>query len=312
MKNQLLKLFLIFICIFLNANSNAQNTNNYESIFGNNETYWNYYINQFGDDPPQLVGDIIFILSDELYTNTTTGETYRVFDGGYVDEDSNEFIIVAPEFYYLREDTGTGKVWLLQPQFSEDEEILVIDMNLEVGDDFDFLTAEGTQTTTVTNVYYQNNLKHIVFDYSEDIEVGDEIISQDLVFIEGVGSSLGYLNYAFRKHLVCSEKDGIPTFENDETAFDSFCVLSMLNSTSFENSLNIYVYPNPAKNKLFIKSPNQNNLNLEIFNLEGKSVAQHQLKNTRKVNISNLNSGIYLVKVKTENGATFTQKLIVK
>ncbi|MFN2260547.1 MAG: T9SS type A sorting domain-containing protein [Psychroflexus sp.] len=306
------KITLLFLLFFINAGVNAQNNGNYESIFGENETNWNYYVNTLGDDPIQVVGDIIFILSDELYTNTTTGETYRVFDGGYVDEDSNEFIILAPEFYYLREDTSTGKVWLFQPQYSENEEILVIDMNLEVGDDFDFLTAEGTQTTTVTNVYYQNNLKHIVFDYSEDIEVGDEIISQDLVFIEGVGSSLGYLNYAFRKHLVCSEKDDNSTFENDETAFDGFCVLSMLNSTSFENSLNIYVYPNPAENKLFIKSKNQNNLTLEIFNLEGKSVLQNKLDNKRELNVSSLNSGIYLVKIKNENNKTSTQKLIIK
>ena len=71
------------------------------------------------------------------------------------------------------------------------------------------------------------------------------------------------------------------------------------------------VYPNPVSNGvLHVES----NLNLErtisLFDVLGKQVISTTTSNTT-INIANLNSGIYIVKI-TEGGKTATKKLVVK
>ncbi len=81
--------------------------------------------------------------------------------------------------------------------------------------------------------------------------------------------------------------------------------------TGIENfeSLNstISIYPNPAKNNLYIESAAQIN-QIDIFSMHGalvKSVNGDQ----REINISDLSSGIYMVKTYTNNGVS-VQKFV--
>ncbi|MFD1552063.1 hypothetical protein DNU06_00815 [Putridiphycobacter roseus] len=77
-------------------------------------------------------------------------------------------------------------------------------------------------------------------------------------------------------------------------------------ATSVNNKL--LVYPNPAQNELFIKIDNAKVNQIDIVDLSGKVI---QIKNefTSKLNISDLNKGIYFIKVYTENGIS-TQRFI--
>ena len=316
MKNQLLKLFLIFICIFLNVNSNAQNTDNYESIFGDTETYWDYYVNEFDNNVGNEFFNRIYYTENETVYDEHNEQTYKKVKGGWIDPETNEFVdYFLQDVYWLREDLESGKVWVVTFLDSEvADEKLVMDMSLEVGDTFAWERMAETSTLNVIDVYYEDDKKHIVLDYVWDLSPNeDPYPNLNLMFIEGVGPTYDFYDYFWMSFLSCSKKDSNgQVYQNTIENLDDLCTLSNLSSEDFRSEFSFEIYPNPAKNKLFIKSPNQNNLNLEIFNLEGKSVAQHQLKNKREVNISNLNSGIYLVKIKAENGATSTQKLIVK
>lgn len=78
------------------------------------------------------------------------------------------------------------------------------------------------------------------------------------------------------------------------------------------------LYPNPANNQVTvaISSNETANATLSIYNLMGQCVYAESVNvmegsNFIPVNISNLNTGIYMVNVKTAQG-TSTQKLIVK
>ncbi len=69
------------------------------------------------------------------------------------------------------------------------------------------------------------------------------------------------------------------------------------------NSLNITVFPNPANEKLSIRCPQKSEI--EILNIEGqilKRITAQDIQST--VDISNLIIGIYIIKVKTEEGIT--------
>ncbi len=75
---------------------------------------------------------------------------------------------------------------------------------------------------------------------------------------------------------------------------------------------NLQLYPNPAKDKLYINniSSELNNATIEFYDVAGKQIHVENLSN--EINISSLNKGIYLVKIKTEAGQSiFLNKIVV-
>ena len=70
------------------------------------------------------------------------------------------------------------------------------------------------------------------------------------------------------------------------------------------------IFPNPVNSKLRIKSQ-QTIQHIEIFDLNGKQIINVDYQENQAINVSNLNSGLYLVKIKTKNGFV-TKKLLKK
>lgn len=83
-----------------------------------------------------------------------------------------------------------------------------------------------------------------------------------------------------------------------------------LASSSFTTIDGLNMYPNPAKNNLFIETALNSNITISIVNMLGKEVLNTTVVNNT-VNVSNLTSGIYIVKI-TEEGKTATKKLIIE
>ena len=84
---------------------------------------------------------------------------------------------------------------------------------------------------------------------------------------------------------------------------------STLSTANFENNLNSSIYPNPTSNVLNIDIQNTTNFNIDIYDIIGKQVGSY--KNQKSINISNLTSGMYLVKViDLENNLTALHKVL--
>ncbi len=81
-------------------------------------------------------------------------------------------------------------------------------------------------------------------------------------------------------------------------------LIDVSNGVSENTQEVISVYPNPAKDKLYVTSSKINTV--EIYNLTGAKVASYGNQNV--INISDLAQGTYLVKVITDNKVT-TQKI---
>lgn len=79
-----------------------------------------------------------------------------------------------------------------------------------------------------------------------------------------------------------------------------------------DNNINgLTMYPNPLKgNTLFLTSTANAAMSVQIFDLLGKEVLKSDVINNA-VNVSKLNSGVYIVKV-TEEGKTATRKLVIQ
>ncbi|NMH26345.1 T9SS type A sorting domain-containing protein [Flavobacterium solisilvae] len=90
--------------------------------------------------------------------------------------------------------------------------------------------------------------------------------------------------------------------------FDNFYIGEELSSPSFDKSA-LKVYPNPTRNILYVNY-NQEISNVEVYNLVGQRVANITPNaNEGQIDMSNLASGAYFVKV-TSNNATRTVKVI--
>lgn len=68
----------------------------------------------------------------------------------------------------------------------------------------------------------------------------------------------------------------------------------------------ITVYPNPVKDILNIITDSEVS-KVEIFSLDGKKVKE---ANQKKVNVSNLTNGVYILKITDSMNSTYTQKII--
>lgn len=84
-----------------------------------------------------------------------------------------------------------------------------------------------------------------------------------------------------------------------------------LSTIGFDAISGLQVYPNPVKDgNLFITSPSGLEKSVAVYDLLGKQVLNIMTSN-EVINVSNLNTGIYMVKI-TEEGKTATRKLVVK
>ncbi|MFK5879696.1 MAG: T9SS type A sorting domain-containing protein [Flavobacteriaceae bacterium] len=72
------------------------------------------------------------------------------------------------------------------------------------------------------------------------------------------------------------------------------------------------IYPNPVNSGEFsIRSMSNLDMSVQIYDMLGKQVYNRQVQTNERINVSNLNSGIYILKVE-EEGKTATRKLIIE
>lgn len=121
-------------------------------------------------------------------------------------------------------------------------------------------------------------------------------------------SSLTLFTCPSNPSLICIKVFDVAYAEANFTkpADATFSTSCTLNTSDFNLMQNISIYPNPTSSSVSISSSTKI-LSLELYNLLGKRILI--TKNSNKLDLSNLNSGVYLVKIQTEKGET-TKKII--
>lgn len=76
-------------------------------------------------------------------------------------------------------------------------------------------------------------------------------------------------------------------------------------------STQITLYPNPAEDVIYLKSPLKID-RVNLFDLQGRLVKQFELTSQTSLDVSDLESGVYLIEMLNENKILNRQKLIVK
>jgi len=127
-----------------------------------------------------------------------------------------------------------------------------------------------------------------------------------------VGITSAYKSYPGDAH--CDFPASSAKFLTD-FMYEQICLTDLSALTNGDMSL-VTVYPNPTKDLFYIDVP-ANNLNwtVSIVNTIGQEVLKSSLssiENRLQVEANSFHSGIYLVKLKSENGKEVTRKIVVQ
>ena len=75
---------------------------------------------------------------------------------------------------------------------------------------------------------------------------------------------------------------------------------------------NLKIFPNPAQDVINIESENlEGQLHYNIVDVEGRIIEERDLDGNT-IDVSGLASGVYMLKLQTENGAVETRKFVKK
>lgn len=225
-----------------------------------------------------------------MYVMNEAGITH--LDGAFRNEDN--------QVYYCKWNNQTA---------SYDEEELLYDYDLEVGDFFhddDEHPMKVIEVSTITDELGISR-KQITFEF-----IG--LPNATEFWVEGVGSSRGFMHVGQWEadhdsdgemyHLLCYHVNNEVVYVNPE--YNECDLPYAIEDNSVETEVSIY--PNPAKDIVNILNNNALNItNIQIIDLVGRIVlSTEQVQN---INITNLPEGQYFVKIIGEK--TLVKKLFI-
>jgi hypothetical protein len=93
----------------------------------------------------------------------------------------------------------------------------------------------------------------------------------------------------------------VALYEDGKESVGLFKTIGNTSISVEENEISFGIYPNPVDDYLYI-STNEAVKEIHIYNMLGMTVYQTAKYNGNSINVSELNNGMYLMKVITENG----------
>ncbi len=190
------------------------------------------------------------------------------------------------------------------------------------------LSGTCTDTSIMQSFVVLGNVSAAFSDNSEDtIEVGTTVAfvneSENATTYEwyinnNLISAFENLNYQFIeegsfdvKLLSCQGSCNV-----SDSAKKTFVVVSdIVNGFSAldKRNLQFSLYPNPSEGTFIVDVANSNNVNLEVYNSFGQMMLFRNISDRKStVDMRGMASGIYSVKVSTDNGSTLSKTLIIK
>lgn len=233
------------------------------------------------------------------FTSTTSGTVYSSFLVTASDL-SNITVDLTNTYFAFFTDAGgsttSARIWIRKN-----------------GTQYQFGLGAGTSPTNWSpNLHNANDIQYLVLGYDftanllslyENPTIGGSASSTVSVTPTAAFSTLG--GFMFRQDAA----NTTPTMIIDELTINTTPNFT-LSSASFSQIEGLKMYPNPTKSNLYIETALNSEINVSIVNMLGKEVVNSKVVNNT-VNVSNLTSGIYIVKI-SEEGKTSTKKLIIE
>ncbi len=313
--NNFTKQVLLILLMIISGSLKAQNDSTYiyQSFFGNDSTRINLY---------HSITDGAWNYTFTIYNK----DTIKINDTKYFFVEPKELNPVAPywvEHYnstdtiYFREDIQKGRLYLYMKNEEIDNELLICDMSLEIGDSFTtpvfynpMWDEEYYEDIIVNDIKIENGKKIIDFVYSFD----EELVVY--TFTEGIfPPTMPEISYGENNNvLTCQYKDGehvylspyflecLPecTLSTNDIFDDKALTIS---PTIFSNSETISIKADSEIKEVKMIDMLGRKVNVSV-NQTGHSSCQ--------ININQkCNSGIYIIIVETQESSHY-EKVIIR
>ena len=297
--NNLRQKTLLFLLLMVAAG--AAKAQGYQSYFAADSTRLNVYVIGIDLD---LTTYLTINSTDSVVINGNTylqGFLHGVFAGFFYEE----------EEFYFREDTVTGRLYRYFPLL--DEEVLLCDMSLEVGDSFTFSDRWGSHQAVVNDVTFENGRKVIHF------ENGSYFGINILEFYEGIFPPvlpIGYFDYYYYTgcdfYLLCEYKDGEQVFDNPN--FEGCFLFYAAVNENHEQENPTKVFPTSVRPNETVQLETTDPITeVALFDLIGRAVSAVVCQETPmrwNMTIPSRVSGVYVIKITTNKGTSY-EKIIV-
>ena len=97
-----------------------------------------------------------------------------------------------------------------------------------------------------------------------------------------------------------------------QVALSTYDVKNVLGNQSLMDNPNLEIYPNPSQDTVHFKGSNTEIKSYEIVEFSGKSLVNQEVNNNNTISISNLNNGLYVLKLFDKKGALVGLKKVMK
>lgn len=311
---------------FENSYIDAQYT-----LFPENNAVWTEQNAIYEGNPPQTWTSLYVTESDTFLLNNSYKNIYEYY------LNPNTFDTIRQLYASIRQDIPEKKVFIIRHYLSENNERLLLDFKVNVGDTvlldayYWDLNPQGTDSIfmvdSITEItLYNDDVRDVLHLSNHKTPM---TVTQTL--IEGVGSiynpfgpatdlvnkkQSGNRDFCCPDYLLCLTIDDEHVYVlNNESDCMKLEVWSSI--YSYDQNTIVEIYPNPAKDRLNIRLKENPSSNYEIilYNNLGKKVNHNLIEENQSqktINIEGVKSGIYYLILKYENRIYSSKFIIMK
>lgn len=254
-----------------------------------------------------------------LDINDTVINTNSYFKIFKYDDDTSFHYSDGYDYTFVREDNN--RVYWYDP--IHDIDLLLYDFSLTQGDSI-YVTPKSIYTSITDSVLLVCEYKDTITDLlgNERLRLKMKTIDPSLYYsfdfeywIYGIGSSLGLFNSGRLSEAVMDQQDPLLycCHKNMDIVYhdsnQSDCHQSTLNTNNLQINT-IEIYPNPAFNKIDVKSNNLIDL-IYIVDYQGRIVINKDVKDLHGIiDLKFLENGIYTLIVSFKDGSDLLNKIV--
>lgn len=323
--------------IFMGVNDEIEVVYLWNHLTGPSNTYNGYNANNYSMGDISLYNDVLkmglpaanggatpnkYIASGQGFGVKAVSGTDVVFNNSMRVVDNNDtfnrdeeirdrlWINIFNDTYHIGSTTGVAFTNVTTDQFDQGADIsrlatpVSLYSELSTGEElgiqgrklFEFSDSVslGFSTQVEENVTYRVSLH----DFN-----GQNLENADIILIDNLNSTQTLLNetdYEFTSNA--------GTFSNRFTVIFRDQTILNTNETNLDT---VRVYPNPTQNEVHIVAPNTVVTSVELYDIQGRKVSEkkYHVQNNNTIDLSNLTTAMYFIKITTESGST-TKKVM--
>lgn len=216
-----------------------------------------------------------------------------------------------------RNDIANKKVFYIRYWDTQNEEVLLYDFNLEIGDTIQtYLTTDiGSIDPKIVEEIDSVLISSVNDTYAKRYKLSDYLL--DLYIIEGLGSMGGLVDqilegFEYDNKVICFQND------NDDLNWDnggnnSCDIISSVYEPKLTNT-NLRLSPNPAANHIEVllkDAMNSSNPLINIYQINGLLVQSIPMRSTSvNLNIEDYHSGVYIIEIESDGVVQAREKFI--